>query len=267
MKSLQKKEIEYLNELMNSVKYRVSYINIFSQFFIKYLLLSDIDVKEILNIGFNGRERVTLSAVISDDLITYLNDGNKNAIYNRIEKFFNQKKKSNDQLNSRQLNTSENIILEKHVLGVLSAKWNIQIRRGFYVINKHIPFLSLQCDGIGIVTNKPEFVIEIKCPQPLKMVSAKQFFKRQDKLKNNCIIFNGQGYELDKTSRHYLQIQLLLATINLKYGFMVFYSKYANDYLLIKVEKNDNYIEGLLLNIEYIYNEFVINKLRNKYNV
>ena len=265
MESMVHHEIQALCKQMDAITFRLCYINIFSKFYKRFLLLNDNNVTSILKFGFQSSERVTLSSIVSYCLVDYLSRNNKYQIKKRIKSFFNNKSKVSNVLTPRKLATLENIRLETQVLELLSSKWNVKLRTGFNIINKHIPFLSIQCDGIGIENNKPEFVVEIKCPEPLKYKSARRFFKYNDKLANNGITHNNNIYSMEESCRHYFQIQLQLAILNLQYGYIIFYSPFGNDYLSIRVDRNENFIEGMLLNIEFIYNKYVLPKLQKKY--
>lgn len=130
----------------------------------------------------------------------------------------------------------------------------VQVLETGLVVDIEKPWLGTSPDGI---LQDGKGIIEIKCPY-----KARDCKSIEDAVSTNSIYYlkpKGDGYELDNTHDYYYQIQGLLHVLKREYCDFVVWGK--NFLVVVKVEKNEEFIENLINSLKEFYFKYYIFQL------
>lgn len=116
------------------------------------------------------------------------------------------------------------------------------------IISPDLPFLAVSPDGIARIGDEFKLV-EIKCPVGGKISKSSDLLPSQPYLKLSV----ENKYTLNEKHKYYGQVQLSLAVTNLQMCDFVIYSSFANDFQVIKVQRNDEFIDHFIMVLTEIY--------------
>lgn len=122
-----------------------------------------------------------------------------------------------------------------------------------------MPWLGYSPDGIVFENGKPHCLVEIKCPVLGENISI------FDLARTNRLKFlakdEQENYILKERHTYYGQIQLGMALTGIDIADLACYSKIDSGVLLVRVERNEVFIENLLSRLKWVYFLFILPKL------
>lgn len=196
--------------------------------------------------------RVTASKCYG--LFTYYK--NSNADWDKkITQFLNPKTFENKHMRYGKM-TEENAFM------CYRNKSNKNVKQTGFIVDLDEPWLGASPDGIDISTKT---VLEIKCPasgQDHDLDWVLENCNATKKYVKSAVSTNGViTYTLHKKHSYYAQIQTNMHVLRCDTGDFIIYSKKSNDFLLITVKYDKEFVEELLKTLKNIYFKYILPKL------
>ena len=138
-------------------------------------------------------------------------------------------------------------IYEHRAMELYQQRSSFTIRSIRHIINPTIPFLIGQIDGIAFKGNQPSHIIEIKS---LNQPDLDKLFGKYER----SFTKTKDGYQLNKNSIIYHQLQLSMFLTNLQWAHLVIYRPPEDRIVLVlEVPRDDNYLKSIIRNISDKY--------------
>lgn len=146
---------------------------------------------------------------------------------------------------------------EKHARQMYAEQSGIDVKKFGLIISAENPWLGYSPDGVVFKDDKPEKLIEIKCPYAGKTKTVEEILCKLNYIKL-------PQRTLKEKNSYYAQIQLGMAILNLKKTDFIIYASFDKSFIVIPVELNLSYIEKRLGDLKKAYFEHMIHNICTK---
>ncbi|XP_062701765.1 uncharacterized protein LOC109418287 isoform X2 [Aedes albopictus] len=211
------------------------------------------ETKDQRNDAWYLHRSIRITASSCYDLFTYTR--NKNADWDRkIQQYLNPKL-----IRSKALDYGKQT--EQLALDCYMAKRNPLVKKSGFVVCLKEPWIGVSPDGIDASCN---LLIEIKCP-----VSGEehdlQWILDNCKATNVYLKKQESSLSLNKNHKYYAQVQLSMYVLGCNMCDFIVYSKLANDFLVVEIQFNEEYVRSLIGALKLVYFQFMLPQIVKKH--